>query len=128
VAAEHKPPETDPRERRADARLLVNAPVEITKIDDKGRPIAERTFIVNVSDIGCRFSMRGAVQKGDTVAIKLLAQDGRTQLDEPAKLFEVMWTSHGTSSVMVGARFLRREKADAVKLRQGSGGPKPPAK
>jgi PilZ domain len=128
LAADYKPPETDACERRADTRLMVNVPVEITEISDKGRPFTERTVIENISDIGCRFSLRGAVQKGDTVAVRLLAQDGKTHLDEPAKYFEVMWTSRGTSGVTVGARFLPEEKADAAKLLQRSGDIKIPAK
>jgi hypothetical protein len=60
--------------------------------------------------------------------VKLLAQDGKTQLDEPAKFFEVMWTSRGTSGVMVGARFLPREKADAANLLQRSSDSNPSPK
>jgi PilZ domain len=128
LATDHKTPETGSSERRADARLIVNVPVEITEINDIGGLITERTIVQNISDFGCRFSMRGAVQKGDTIAVRLLAQDGKTQLDEPAKLFEVMWTSQSGSGVMVGARFLRRENADAAKLPQNSGDTNPPAK
>jgi len=128
MAADHKSPQSGMCERRADARLIVNAPVEIAGTSNNECPFTERTVIENVSDVGCRFSMRGAVQKGDTIAVRLLAQDRKTHLDEPAKLFEVMWTSRGTSGVMVGARFLRREKADGAKRPQRSGDIKIPAK
>ena len=125
---DNKPDETDPTEHRADARIVVNVPVEITEISEKGRQITERTFIEDVSDFGCRFSMRGTVKKGDTIAVRLVSQDGKTVLDEPAKLFEIMWVARKTSSLVVGARILRGEKVDKVKLLLNTCGPKPPAR
>jgi hypothetical protein len=114
-------------DRRGDARIVVNVPVEIMEVNDKGHQITERTFIEDVSDFGCRFSILGTVKKGDTVAIRLLAQDGKALLDEPARVFEVMWVAHRTTRWVVGARILRGEKFDKVKILQESGGPKLPA-
>ena len=128
MAADHKSPQSGMCERRADARLIVNAPVEIAGTSNNECPFTERTVIENVSDVGCRFSMRGAVQKGDTIAVRLLAQDGQSLLDEPAKLFEVMWVEFRTSSLFVGARILSGEKLDKAKLLQNPGGPKLAAK
>jgi hypothetical protein len=124
LETDNKRIETSQRERRTDVRILVNVPVEITTINHKGSQIAERTFIEDVSDFGCRFSIQGAVRKGDTVAVRLLSQDGRNLLDEPAKVFEVMWIARGTSIVVVGARILGGEKFDKDKLTQNSSDPK----
>jgi hypothetical protein len=124
---ENKLDEIDPSERRSDARIVVNVPVEITEISDKGRQITERTFIEDVSDFGCRFSMRGTVKKGDTIAVRLISQDGKTVSDEPAKLFEIMWVARKMSSLVVGARILHGEKVDKLKVLLNTRGPKFPA-
>ncbi len=120
----HKPVETSQHERRSDARIVVNIPVEITTIYHIGEAITERTIIEDVSDYGCRFTMRGAIRKGDTVSVKLLAEDGVSLMNEPAKLFEVMWIARGPEFVVVGARILGGEKFDKDKLRQNSKNPK----
>ena len=117
---DNKPIETNPRERRADVRLTVNVPVEITTIYHKGPTITERTYVEDVSDFGCRFTMQGAIRKGDTVSIRLLSEDGQTLLEGPAKTFEVMWIARGPSIVVVGALILGEEKFDKSKFVQNS--------
>lgn len=128
MESDKEPTETSQRELRADARIIVNVPVEITTIYHKGSQIAERTYIEDVSDFGCRFTMRGAIQKGDTVAVRLLAQDGESLLDDPARIFEVMWIVRGASSVVAGARIIQGEKFATAKLSQKSDDPGLPAK
>jgi hypothetical protein len=118
---EKQPGEIFPPERRRDARIVVNVPVEITKIDETGHEITERTFVEDVSDFGCRFSIRETVKKGDTVAIRLLAQDGKSLSDEPVKHFEVMWAARGASRLVVGARICRGEKLDKARLLHEAG-------
>ncbi len=103
-------------DRRHDARIVVNAPVEIGEIDEHGRQITERTFIEDVSDFGCRFSIRGTVQKGDTVSIRILNLDGKALPESAAKLFEVMWVGKTPSSCVVGARIRHGEKIDRSKI------------
>lgn len=112
--------ETSRHERRADSRIVVNVQVEVTTINHHGSPITERTYIEDVSDFGCRFSMRGPVRKGDTVAIQLIAPDGKIESDEPAKKFEVMWIARAATIVVVGARVVEGEKLDTAKLSQNS--------
>jgi hypothetical protein len=124
VKAENEPIEAIQRERRTDVRIIVNVPVEIRTIYHKGGEITERTIIDDVSDFGCRFTMRGAIQRGDTVAIHLLAQDGNSVVDEPAKIFEVMWIARDASVVVVGAKILGGEKFDKARLLEQSGNPK----
>lgn len=124
METENKPIETSQRERRTDSRIVVNVPVEITTIYHKGDAITERTFIEDVSDYGCRFTLRGAIRKGDTVSVHLLDQDGNALMNEPARIFEVMWIARANSVVVVGARSLGGEKLDKPMLVENSTNPK----
>ena len=90
--------------RRAERRILVHVPVEVTEVDGEGRSFTERTFIEDVSDFGCRFSTRGLVQQGDTVAVKLLGPHGNSLPDEEPRLFEIMWVARKERGTTVGAR------------------------
>jgi PilZ domain len=103
-------------ERRRDPRIVVNAPVEITTSNHKDCQITEKTFIEDVSDMGCRFKMRGPVRKGDMISVRLLSQDGKEFLDETAKMFEVMWVARGENIVVVGARIVGAEKFDTSQM------------
>ena len=120
VEANNKQIETIQHKRRTDVRIAVNVPVEITTIYHKGDPITERTIIEDVSDFGCHFTMKGAIRKGDTVSVRLLSQDGQILLDEPAKLFEVMWIARGPEIVVAGARILGDERFDKARFVQNS--------
>jgi hypothetical protein len=112
VNSMEKPVNTGQDERRLDARIMVNIPVEIVTMYHKGDEIRERTHIEDFSDQGCRFTVKGAMCKGDTVAIHLLAHDGAALLDEPPRLVEIIWIARGESAVVVGARLLGGAKFD----------------
>ena len=106
-----KPNELDSANRRIDKRIVVNAPVEIVKIDHGKEESGEQIFIEDVGDCGCRFSMRGAVEIGDKIMIRLLAEDGASLLDAPAKFFEVMWVTREAETSTVGARIVQGEQS-----------------
>jgi len=110
--------------RRAERRILVHVPVEVTEVDGKGNPFTERTFIEDVSDFGCRFSTRGPVQQGDTVSVKLLGPSGRNLPGEEPRLFEIMWVARKERCYTVGARRLQGEKLTNVKFLPENGGQK----
>jgi hypothetical protein len=111
-------------ERRAEKRILVHVPVEVTVVDRKGPPFSERTFIEDVSDFGCRFSTRGPVEKGDTVALKILGRYGNNLPDEKPRLFEIMWVARKENGSTVGARVLQDEKLASVMSPPEDGGRK----
>jgi hypothetical protein len=102
--------------RRADKRISVSVRVEIMALDGGGHPFTERTFIEDVSNFGCRFSMRGTVQKGDTVSVKPLSPKGDSLTNEKGQLFEVMWVAPNSHSMTVGARLLQGEKLANTKF------------
>src|SRR5580692_4531449 len=101
-------------DRREARRILVHVPVEITEIDGGGQLVTERTFIEDVSDFGCRFSTRGPVQKGDTVAVKILGSDGNAFPDEESRFYEIMWVAPNSHGFTVGARLHQGEKLASV--------------
>jgi hypothetical protein len=110
--------------RRAERRIVVNVPVEVTEMDGGGHPITERTFIEDVSDFGCRFSTRVPIQQGDTVSVKLLGPNGCAIPGEEARLYEIMWVARKEHSTTVGARIVRGEKVDAIKFERENDGQK----
>ena len=120
--------DVNPADRRADKRILVHIPVEITEINAAGHQFTERTFIEDVSDFGCRFSTKGTVQKGDTVAVKLLGPNGKSLPNESPKLFEVMWVAPKTTGLTVGARILQGEKLANAKFPPEHSAPQKPSK
>ncbi len=110
--------------RRAETRILVHVPVEVTVIDEQGQMVTDRTFIEDVSDFGCRFTTRGPVKQGDTVAVKILGKYGNSLSDEAPRLYEIMWVAPKDHSHTVGARLLQGEKLANTKFPAGDGGQK----
>lgn len=111
MAEEKSNPKLHVLDRRKDGRrILVQTPVEVAKMGGDGRPITERTFIEDVSNFGCRFSTRGPMQKGDTVAVKILGSNGKSLPDEEPRFYEIMWVASNLQRFTVGARLLQGEK------------------
>ena len=115
-------------EQRAERRILVYVPVEVTQVDDEGRQVTERTFIEDVSDFGCRFSTRGLVQKGDTVALRILGPHGTNLPDEERRYYEIMWVARKEHGATVGARIIQGEKLANLKFPARNDRPKRDAK
>lgn len=103
-------------ERRREDRLSVNITVEITGIDRAGHLFHERTFVENVTDVGCRFDARTQLQCGDIVAVKPLEPGEKIMAYEQPQLFEVMWAARRGTSCTVGTRKLQGEKLATVKF------------
>jgi len=97
-------------ERRADKRLLLHSPVEITGVDDSGLQFAERSCLEDVGDLGCRFSMRNAVHQGGILGIEPLGPDGENIQDEYSRLFVIIWMERKGDCLTVGARCLLEEE------------------
>lgn len=104
--------------RRAEKRMLVNVSVEVTFETGEGNPVTERTFIEDVSDLGCRFTTRAPAHQGATVSIRFVGPAGRRMPDEEPRHYQIMWVApHGRGST-VGARLVKGEKpieAEAVR-------------
>jgi hypothetical protein len=97
-------------ERRAYKRFLLHTQVEITGVDESGLQFAERARVENVSDLGCRFSIRGAVHQGSVLGVMPLGSKGEKLLDEFPRLFVIMWAKRKGDRLTVGARSLREDE------------------
>lgn len=96
--------------RRTERRELVNVSVEVTFETGEGNQVTERTFIEDVSDLGCRFTTRAPARQGDTVSIRFVGPAGKRMPDEEARHYKIMWVApHGRGST-VGARLVTGEK------------------
>jgi len=113
-------------DRRAHKRILVDIPVEVTVVDAKGHLITEHSFIEDVSDFGCRFSVRAPVHQGDTVALKLLGPHGIVLPDEEPRYYEIMWLAPKEHGATMGGRVLQGEKLAHVKFPWAQSEEKPP--
>lgn len=114
--------------RRTEKRILVNVPVEITEMNAEGHSVTERTFIEDVSDLGCRFSTRGPIHQGDTVAVRILGPYGKSLSDEEPRYYEIMWVAPKKQGATVGARVLQGEKLANLKLQLQKDGQSPDPK
>jgi hypothetical protein len=97
-------------ERRADNRFLLHSPVEITGVDEAGLQFAERSRLEDVGDLGCRFSIRNAVQQGGILGVEPLGPDGESFQDEFPRLFVAIWVKGKGNRRTVGARSLREDE------------------
>lgn len=106
--------------RRAERRVQVNVSVEVTFETSAGNQVTERTFIEDVSDLGCRFTTRAAAQQGDTVSLRFVGPAGGHMPDEEARHYKIMWVApHGRGST-VGARLITGEKPVEVEAVKGA--------
>jgi hypothetical protein len=64
-------------ERRAYKRFLLHSPVEITGVDESVLQFAELARVEDVSDLGCRFSIRGVVHRGSVLGVMPLGPKGQ---------------------------------------------------
>jgi hypothetical protein len=88
----------------------------VVKTDVEGRQVTERSFIEDVSDFGCRFSISGAIAKGDAVVVKVLGLDRRPLRNEPSRQFEIMWVQRKGNNSTVGGRMVNGPNMDKAKL------------
>src|SRR6266571_8709484 len=77
--------------RRAEERITVDLPVEITRYDPEGNMLLERTRIEDVTSVGCRFRTPAELQRGDIVSVKPLGRGENSGADEQPQLYEIMW-------------------------------------
>jgi hypothetical protein len=115
-------------EHRSERRILVHVPVEVTEMDGARNNTKERTFIEDVSDFGCRFSTRGQLHKGDTVALIILGPHGNILPDEAPRYYEIMWVAPKERGLTVGARLVQGEKLAILKSTPRNSSAKPDVK
>ena len=106
--------------RKTEQRVLVNVPVEVIFETGEGNRVTERTFIEDVSDLGCRFTTRAPAHQGDTVSLRFVGPTDRRMPNEEARHYKIMWVApHGRGST-VGARLVTAEKPAEVEAVQAA--------
>jgi len=106
--------------RKTEQRVLVNVPVEVIFETGEGNRVTERTFIEDVSDLGCRFTTRAPAHQGDTVSLRFVGPTDRRMPNEEARHYKIMWVApHGRGST-VGARLVTGEKPAEVEAVQAA--------
>ena len=115
-------------ERRAHSRFFLHSQVEITGVDESGLQFTERARVEDVSDLGCRFSIRGAVHEGSILGVEPLGPEGENLSDEFPRLFVVIWVKRKGNCLMVGARSLREDELSDAGIHANSSASKLSAK
>ncbi|SRR5258708_39898146 len=102
--------------RRSEERLLVDLPVELTRLDADGNILIEQTKIEDVTSIGCRFTTQVEFHRGDVISIRPLASGQKSLAKNEPQPFEVMWASKLGSRWTTGAKKLESEKLASFKI------------
>jgi hypothetical protein len=93
-------------ERRAYQRFLLHSPIEITGVAARGLQFVERAYVEDVSDLGCRFTLRSPVEQGGILGIEPLGPEGEKLEDDFPRLFVIIWVKPKGDRIVVGARCL----------------------
>jgi hypothetical protein len=126
---EKKEPSGEPSiNLRAEQRIAVDLPVDVTRYDAEGNACTERTRIDDVTSVGCRFRTQAELQRGDIVSVRALARGANNPADEPPQLFEIMWAARQGTSWSAGARKLVGEKLANVTFPPANHSPSPTSK
>lgn len=97
------------KDRRKGKRLPLTFPIAVSGFVKNGRMFGEATKTTDVSELGCRFTLKTPVASGDIVAIKLLSRrDGATPATAPL-LFRIVWVHRDGNLWNVGAFKLQPE-------------------
>jgi PilZ domain-containing protein len=92
--------------RRENERLVLHSPVKIAAIDGSAKQFYESAHLEDVSDIGCRFSLRHLLQPGAIVALKPLGQASEDSSAESWRSFVVIWVRPASPRSTAGMRCL----------------------
>lgn len=93
-------------DRRSDKRLILRSLVAITGIDEAGRQFTEQSRLEDVSDEGCRFSIKRKIERGAVLGIEPLGPSGEKCPDEYARFFVVVWVEYRNGRFSAGTRCL----------------------
>ncbi len=97
-------------DRRSGKRVHLRYPIEVSGFTRAGTLFAEFTQTMDISESGCRFTLKEPVRRNDVVAIKLLRRHGDPDVMSRAELFQIVWRERGGTHWYVGALKLRDER------------------
>jgi hypothetical protein len=93
-------------DRRRSRREKRAQEVQVRGFDATGRYFSERTTTKDISEGGCRVTLRTAVTIGTIVRVTILAPAGGSGNGAAAQ-FEVVWTRQQGSACEIGARLVK---------------------
>jgi hypothetical protein len=99
------------RERRRESRFPIRVPIQVTGFGRDGRFFIEETRTVDVSESGCSFTLKRAVERGGILAIKVRAGEGenvKSPLSKPL-LYQVARAVDEENGWIIGAAKLQPE-------------------
>lgn len=94
------------QDRRSEKRLALVFPIEICGLDAANEFFSERSRTWDVSERGCRFTLRSQVNEGTVLAIRVLHRDSERPVSELV-LFQVEWVRPESGRWLVGASSLQ---------------------
>ena len=89
--------------RRMEKRLPLVVPIRVHGLGLANQYFSERTFTLDVSERGCRFTLRTELQPGMVVGISLTSPNPGEQSDGKA-MYEIAWVVQRKEGWEVGAR------------------------
>jgi len=103
-------------DRRREPRFDHEFSIEVSGFDHAGRFFTERTWTLDASPCGCRFTARCAVERGSVIAIRLLDVPATSVIDRATVLFQVAHVEQASRGWTVGVWRLQSSKAWTAKF------------
>jgi hypothetical protein len=91
------------RDRRRQKRVPLTFQVMVCGLDESGHFFAEQTKTADISEFGCRFSLRSKPLVGDVVAVRVAGSRSSRDPQDRALLFEVRWVEAQQGHWVIGA-------------------------
>lgn len=97
------------KDRRREARIPLAIPIEVTGFDAGGKFFCEATKTVDISESGCSFSLKRAMERGGIVAIKITAKNRKTKAEQKPFLYQIARSTSEDAHWIIGAAKLQPE-------------------
>jgi hypothetical protein len=96
------------KDRRREARIPLAIPIEVTGFDIDGKFFCEATKTVDISESGCSFSLKRAMERGGIVAVKVMVKDRKKKMERPF-LYQIARSTAEGKHWIIGAAKLQPE-------------------
>jgi hypothetical protein len=97
------------KDRRREARIPLTIPIEVTGFDVDGKFFCETTKTVDISESGCSFSLKRAMERGGIVAVKVIAKERKKKTEQRPFLYQIARSTAEGKQWIIGAAKLQPE-------------------
>ena len=99
------------QDRRSGSRLTLAIPIQVAGMNSRGELFSEETETINVSETGCRFSLRASeVLVGAVLALRITSRRVNEAAPGRTSFFRVQWCKRDNNGkILVGAMQLQQE-------------------